>query len=77
MKVSRAIDFCLKYHKINSRPNTVANYEFILKKFEKRYSDQDILSITTEEIIVSFRWLQVFNRFERFTIQATGFAGGT
>ena len=52
MKISRVIDFCLKYHKINSRPNTVANYEFILKKFEKRYSDQDILSITTEEIIV-------------------------
>jgi hypothetical protein len=35
MKISRAIDFCLKYHKINSRPNTVANYEFILKNLKK------------------------------------------
>jgi hypothetical protein len=32
MKISRTIDFCLKYHKINSRPNTVANYEFIPEK---------------------------------------------
>jgi len=51
MKVSRAIDFCLQYHKINSRPNTLVNYEFVLRKFENNYSDQDILSVTTEEII--------------------------
>ncbi len=51
MKISRTIDFCLQYHKINSRPNTLANYEFILDKFGKKYLDRDIHSITTEEII--------------------------
>ena len=29
----------------------MANYEFVLKKFEKKYSDKGTLSINTEEII--------------------------
>lgn len=51
MKVSDAINFCLQYHKINSRPNTVKNYEFLLGKFGESYNDREIDSITTEEII--------------------------
>ena len=35
MKVSDAITYCIYYHKINSRPNTLANYEFLLEKFGK------------------------------------------
>ncbi len=33
MKVADAIKYCIHYHKINSRPNTLANYEFLLGKF--------------------------------------------
>lgn len=51
MKVANAINFCQQYHKINSRPNTVKNYEFLLGKFGKLYNDREIDSITTEEII--------------------------
>jgi len=51
MKVSDAIIFCLQYHKINSRANTVKNYEFILGKFKSSFNDREIESITTEEII--------------------------
>ena len=51
MKVSTAIDFCLKYHKINSRPNTIRNYEFLLAKFEKFCHGRVVESITTEDII--------------------------
>lgn len=51
MNITRAVDFCLQYHKINSRPNTIANYEIILRKFKKIYGDHDIFSITTEDII--------------------------
>ena len=51
MKVSDAIIFCLKYHKINSRPNTIANYKFLLGKFGQAYNDKEIDSIKTEEII--------------------------
>jgi len=27
MKIADAITYCLQYHKINSRPNTLANYK--------------------------------------------------
>jgi hypothetical protein len=51
MKVADAIKYCIHYHKINSRPNTLANYEFLLGKFDCKYQDRPIDSITTEEII--------------------------
>ncbi len=51
MKVSDAINFCLQYHKINSRPNTIKNYEFLLGKFGGIYCDRKLESITTKEII--------------------------
>ena len=51
IKLSRAINFCLQYHKIDSRHNTVANYQFVLEKFEKRYQNRDIHSINTKEVI--------------------------
>ena len=51
MKVSAAISFCLQYHKINSRPNTIKNYEFLLGKFGDLYLKRKLESITTEEII--------------------------
>ncbi len=51
MEISSAIEFCLQYHKINSRPNTIKNYEFLFGKFEKFYSSREVQSITTEEVI--------------------------
>jgi hypothetical protein len=51
MKVSDAIVFCLQYHKINSRPNTIKNNDFLLGKFGSIYCDRKLESITTEEII--------------------------
>ena len=51
MKVSDAITYCLQYHKINSRPNTLATYEFLLGKLGKFFDDRAIDSVTTEEII--------------------------
>ena len=52
MKVADATTYCLQYHKINSRPNTLANYEYLLGKFGKTYNNREIDSISTEEIIV-------------------------
>ncbi len=51
MKVADATTYCINYHKINSRPNTQANYEFLLGKFAHSYQNRDIDAITTEEII--------------------------
>jgi hypothetical protein len=50
MQVADATTYCLQYHKINSRPNTLANYEYI-GKFGKIYNNREIDSITTEKII--------------------------
>ena len=51
MKVADAITYCIHYHEINSRPNTLGNYEFLLREFGKRHLGRSIDSITTEEII--------------------------
>ena len=51
MKVSDAINYCINYHKIHSRPNTLANYEYLLRKFGERYQSKQIDTITSEDII--------------------------
>jgi hypothetical protein len=51
VKVSDAISFCLQCHKINSRPNTIKKYEFLLRKFGDLYLERKLESISTEEII--------------------------
>jgi len=51
MKIADAITYCIHYHKINSRPNTLANYEFILEKLGHRYQNRHIDAIKTEGII--------------------------
>lgn len=50
MKVEHAINFCLEYHKINSRANTIRNYTFLLSKFGM-FNHRDMESIATDEII--------------------------
>ena len=51
MKVADTITYCINYHKINSRPNTLANYQFLLRKFGRSHQNRDLDDITTEEII--------------------------
>jgi integrase/recombinase XerD len=50
MKIADAITSCIHYHKINSRPNTLANYEFILEKPGQSYQDLNIDAIMAEGI---------------------------
>jgi len=51
MKISEAITFCLQYQKANSKINTVKNYEFVLGKFGFTYNDQELESITAEDVL--------------------------
>jgi integrase len=51
MKVSRAVDNCLEYHRVNSQRNTLISYEFLLSKFSAAFSDRELGSITSEEIL--------------------------
>lgn len=42
MKISEAINFCLQYQKVNSKKNTIKNYEFILGKFEYTFKGRGL-----------------------------------
>lgn len=52
MKISEAIRFCLQYQRANSKGNTVKNYEFVLGKFGALFSDRDLDSVTTEDVLL-------------------------
>jgi hypothetical protein len=60
MKVSDAINFCLQYHKINSRTNMIKNYASSLAKFGTSKNDKEIESISIGEIC-TFRQEQLSN----------------
>jgi integrase/recombinase XerD len=51
MNVRKAVDYCLDYHRANSRKNTVMNYEFVLCKFAAMFGDRALETISTEEIL--------------------------
>ena len=48
MKVLQAREYFLEYHKLNSKKNTITNYELILSRFCDQCGDEDVDSITTE-----------------------------
>ena len=53
MKISEAIKVFLNYHRLNSKKNTMRNYELPILSFCEQHGDKDLESITTE-IMLSF-----------------------
>ena len=51
MKVSKAIENCLDYHRTHSKQNTVRAYEAILAKFYKDFGDKELSEISSEDIL--------------------------
>ena len=51
MKVTDAINTFLGYQKLNSQKNTVRNYGFVLNRFQDRFGESDLESITTDDIL--------------------------
>jgi integrase len=51
MKVSKAKDCFFEYHKVNSKKNTLRNYELILSKFCEQYAERELEALTTEDIL--------------------------
>ncbi len=51
MKVSKAIEICLDYHRNHSKPNTIRAYEAILTKFGLIFGDKDLEEISSENIL--------------------------
>jgi len=51
MRVSEASRCFLDYHKINSKTNTVRNYEFVFTRFCNQFGDRELESLTNEDIL--------------------------
>jgi integrase/recombinase XerD len=51
MRIAEASRCFLDYHRINSKTNTVRNYELILSRFCSQFGDRDLGSLTNEEIL--------------------------
>ena len=49
MQVSKAAEVCLKYHRTNSKENTIKAYEMILTKFCWQFGERDLYDITTDD----------------------------
>jgi integrase/recombinase XerD len=50
MKVSKAVQLWLDYHKANSRKNTVQTYEGTISKFVHAFGGAEIAAINTEDV---------------------------
>lgn len=51
MRVSETSRCFLDYHRINSKTNTVRNYEFVFTRFCNQFGDRELESLTNEEIL--------------------------
>jgi len=51
MKVSHAIKSYQEYHRVNSKKNTLKNYEFLFTRFSDEFSDRELESIAPDEIL--------------------------
>lgn len=51
MKVSQARNCFLDFHRMNSKKNTMKNYELILSRFCDQFGERDMVSITQETVL--------------------------
>jgi hypothetical protein len=49
--VSQAIQSFQEYHRLNSKKNTLKNYEFIFTQFQEAYGDRQIDTITSDDVL--------------------------
>ena len=59
MKLSQAVDYCLNYHRHNSKKSTVGNYESFLSRFQGQFEQRDINTITPDEILTFLSTMNV------------------
>ena len=51
MKVSKAVEFLLEYHRSSSRRNTIRAYEAILAKFCERFGGKELDELSSNEVL--------------------------
>ena len=52
MRVSQAVHSFIQYQKANSKANTARNYEFVLARFQNKFGDRNLESITPDEVLL-------------------------
>jgi integrase/recombinase XerD len=62
MKVSQAVDFHLRYHRANSKKNTIKTCEFVLSRFTSQFGKRDLASISQEEVLEFLLFLTKNNK---------------
>jgi integrase/recombinase XerD len=55
MNISKGVNYCLEYHKSNSKETTVRSCEFVLSRFERRFGDRELDSIRSDEVLSFLR----------------------
>jgi integrase/recombinase XerD len=65
MKILEAKKCFFDYHRINSKANTIRNYELLLPRFCDQFGDRELESISSEEV------LSFLTRFTEGTKQST------
>jgi integrase/recombinase XerD len=51
MRVSEAIKCFLDYHRMNSKTNTIRNYELVSRRFCSEFGDRELGSISSDKIL--------------------------
>lgn len=51
MEISKAVNYCLEYHRMNSAYNTTRAYQFVLFRFAECFEGRDLKSITPDDTL--------------------------
>jgi integrase/recombinase XerD len=51
MRAAEATRCFFDYHRMNSKPHTIRNYELVLTRFCDQFGDRELASLTTDEIL--------------------------
>ena len=65
MKISKAVQYALDYHRANSRENTVRSCEFVLSRFEREFEGKDLDAVNSDDV------LDFLSRYTEGTRQST------
>ena len=49
MKVAKAIENYIVYHRANSKKNTIRNHEYVLQRFREQFAERELETITAYE----------------------------
>jgi integrase/recombinase XerD len=55
MNIAKGANYCLEYHKSNSKETTLRSWEFVLSRFESQFGQREMDSISPDEVLSFLR----------------------